>query len=156
MLGLSSQSPPSCYHDRLREELRERRATTTHWERLSETSDVFFSISHALHGGSLVRRLPAFCRWRNLPVYVYMVARYILLCYGRSIGWRPACVKLLVMCWYARLSIPLNIINSRKSLYVTVFTWLSPKILVAGFVSSGASFREAIRSMSGRAAAGIL
>lgn len=99
MLGLSNQSPPSWYRDRLREELSERRAAATGWERLSETSDVFFSISRALHDGFPVRRLPAFWRWRNLPVYVYMVAKYTLrwafyrvtarLC--RSPCYKPVC-----------------------------------------------------------------
>lgn len=51
MLGLARQSPPSWYRDRVREELRERRSATTTWQRLSETADVFFSISRARHDG---------------------------------------------------------------------------------------------------------
>jgi hypothetical protein len=47
MLGLSRQSPPSWYRDRLRKELRERWTAKTPWQKLSETSDVFFPISRA-------------------------------------------------------------------------------------------------------------
>ena len=46
MLGLSRQSPP-WYRDRLREELQEHRTANTPWQKLSEASDVFFSISRA-------------------------------------------------------------------------------------------------------------
>jgi len=45
MLRLSQQSPPSWYRDRLQEELREQQTANTFWQKLSETSDVFFSIS---------------------------------------------------------------------------------------------------------------
>ena len=76
MLGLARQSPPSWYRDRLREELRERRSAQTFWTKLSETSDVFFSISRARHDGYSVRFLPPFDASRHTLVYAYMVAKY--------------------------------------------------------------------------------
>jgi hypothetical protein len=78
MLGLSRQSPPSWYRDRLLEELRERRNAETFWEKLSETSDVFFSISRARYDGVPVRKLPSFVVSRHGPVYMYMLAKYTL------------------------------------------------------------------------------
>jgi hypothetical protein len=77
MLGLSRQSP-SWYRDRLREELRERRTANTPWQKLSETSDVFFSISRAQYDGFPVRTLPSFVASRHALIYVYMLAKYTL------------------------------------------------------------------------------
>ena len=76
MLGLSRQSPPSWYRDRLREELRERRIASTPLRRLSETSDVLFSISRASFDGFPVRRLPFITGSRHVLVYAYMLAKY--------------------------------------------------------------------------------
>lgn len=76
MLGLSRQSPPSWYRDRLREELQERRAAETILERLSETSDVFFTISRAQYDGFSIRKLPPFIATRHCQVYAYMLAKY--------------------------------------------------------------------------------
>jgi len=76
MLKLAQQSPPSWYHSRVREELRERRAARTAWQKLSETSDVFFSMLRAQHDGHPVTRPPPFCLWRNSLVYSYMVVKY--------------------------------------------------------------------------------
>lgn len=78
MLGLSQQSPPSWYRDRLWEELRERRATKTPWQKLSETPDVFFSSSRAQYDGFPVRKLPSSITSRHIPVYVYMLAKFTL------------------------------------------------------------------------------
>ncbi|KAK3314035.1 hypothetical protein B0H66DRAFT_369791 [Apodospora peruviana] len=78
MLGLARQSPPTWYRDRVREELRERRAVTTFWRRLSETSDVFFSLSRARYDGFPVRPLPPFDASRHAAVYVYMFVKYTL------------------------------------------------------------------------------
>lgn len=78
MLGLSRQSPPSWYRDRLREELRERRAAKTPLQKLSETTDVFFSISRARYDGFPVRKLPLFVASRHVLVYTYMLAKYTL------------------------------------------------------------------------------
>ena len=75
VLGLSRHSPQSWYRDRIREELRERRTADTLWQKLSEASDVFFSISRAQHDGYPVRKLPTFVA-RHIPVYAYMLAKY--------------------------------------------------------------------------------
>ncbi|KAG0636936.1 hypothetical protein HOY80DRAFT_975228 [Tuber brumale] len=78
MLGLARQSPPSWYRDRLREELRERRTAKTPWLKLSETSDVLFSISRARYDGFPVRALPPFVASRHALLYMYMLAKYTL------------------------------------------------------------------------------
>ncbi|MCJ1333998.1 hypothetical protein MMC10_010705 [Thelotrema lepadinum] len=78
MLGLSRQTPPSWYRDRLREELKERRKANTFLEKLSETSDVLFSISRASYDGFPVRKLPRFRVTRHTPVYAFMFAKYTL------------------------------------------------------------------------------
>ena len=76
MLGLSRQSPPSWYRDRLQEELRERRNAKTRWQKLSEASDVFFSSTRARYDGFPVRKLPPFVTSRHLLVYAYMLAKF--------------------------------------------------------------------------------
>ena len=76
LLGLARQSPTTWYRDRLREELRERHAATTLCTRLSETSDVFFSISRARYDGHPICSLPPFVATRHGAVYAYMVAKY--------------------------------------------------------------------------------
>ncbi|KAH8723598.1 hypothetical protein GQ44DRAFT_740839 [Phaeosphaeriaceae sp. PMI808] len=68
-LNLATQSPQL-------EELIERRAATALWQKLSETSDVFFTISRALHDGFPVRQRPPFCSFRNALIYSYMIAKY--------------------------------------------------------------------------------
>ena len=78
MLGLPRQSPSSWYRDRVQEELRERRIATTPWQKLSETSDVFFSISRAQYDGFPVRKLPPFFATSHVLVYVYMLAKFTL------------------------------------------------------------------------------
>ncbi|KAF2137766.1 uncharacterized protein K452DRAFT_291345 [Aplosporella prunicola CBS 121167] len=78
MLGLARQSPLCWHRDRLREELQELRKANTPWQKLSETSDVFFSISRARYDGFPIRRLPPFVASRHLLVYAYMVAKYTL------------------------------------------------------------------------------
>lgn len=76
MLGLSLQSPPSWYKDRLREELYERRTATGALQRLSETSDVYFSIIRARYDGFPLRTLPPFRVSQHASAYAYMVAKY--------------------------------------------------------------------------------
>lgn len=76
MLGLPQQSPPTWYRDRLREELRERQKATTPWKRLSETSDVLFSISRASFDGFPIRKLPSITGVSRVSVYAYMLAKY--------------------------------------------------------------------------------
>ncbi|KAL9124883.1 MAG: hypothetical protein Q9217_005841 [Psora testacea] len=78
LLGLSRQSPPSWYRDRLREELLERRIAKTSWQKLSEAADVFFSSSRAQYDGFPVRQLPPFVASRHLLVYAYMLAKFTL------------------------------------------------------------------------------
>ena len=78
MLGLARQSPPSWYRDRLREELKERRDAKTFLEKLSETSDVLFSISRARHDGFPVQSLPPFRTTRHTLAYTFMLLKYTL------------------------------------------------------------------------------
>ncbi|KAJ3760392.1 uracil phosphoribosyltransferase-domain-containing protein [Lentinula raphanica] len=76
MLGLQRQSPPSWYRDRVREELRERRAAKTSLEKLSETSDVFFAIIRAHYDGFVVKKIPPFIPSRHGLIYAYMLGKY--------------------------------------------------------------------------------
>lgn len=78
LLNLPRQSPPTWYRDRVREELQERRAANTPLHKLSETSDVFFSISRARHDGFPLHRLPTFNFFRNGGIYVYMMLKFTL------------------------------------------------------------------------------
>ena len=78
MLGLSRQSPPCWYRDRLREELREYRLAKTPCQKISEASDVFFSALRAQYDGFPVRRLPSFAPSRHVLVYAYMLAKFTL------------------------------------------------------------------------------
>ncbi|KAI0011875.1 hypothetical protein F4779DRAFT_615052 [Xylariaceae sp. FL0662B] len=75
LLKLPRQSPPSWYQDRLREELQERREAVTPLLKLSETADVFFSISRAEYDGFPVRELPRFA-FSHVLVYAYMLAKF--------------------------------------------------------------------------------
>lgn len=75
-LGLARQSPPSWYRDRIREELHERRAATDFWSKLSETSDVIYSISRARCDGHPIRSIPPFIPTRNGAAYFYMLGKY--------------------------------------------------------------------------------
>ncbi|OTB11314.1 hypothetical protein K445DRAFT_307234 [Daldinia sp. EC12] len=75
LLGLRRQTPLSWHRDRLREELQERRDATRPLEKLSETADVFFSISRAKYDGFPVRTLPHFSV-SHVLVYAYMLAKY--------------------------------------------------------------------------------
>lgn len=78
MLNLSQQSSSSWHRDRIREELLEHRLARTPLQKLSEASDVFFSISRARYDGRPVRRLPPFVASRHLFVYGYMLAKFTL------------------------------------------------------------------------------
>lgn len=77
-LGLSRQSPPSWYRDRIREELQERRNAKTHWQKLSETADVLFSMSRARFDGYSLRTPPRVLSRQFIWAYVYMLAKYTL------------------------------------------------------------------------------
>lgn len=78
MLGLSRHSPASWYRNRVREELRERRTAVTGLQKLSETSDVSFSIARARHDDFLVGRLPPFVASTHMLVCAYMMAKYTM------------------------------------------------------------------------------
>ena len=106
MLSLSRQSPPSWYRDRLREELQERRTAKTAWQKLSETSDVFFSISRAQYDGFPVRKLPPFVASRHVLVYAYMLAKYT----SRWKFYRTAAV----LCNAPRYDLVCEVINPSK------------------------------------------
>ena len=60
------------------EELRERRAAKGFLQRLTESSDVLFTISRAHYDGFPTRQLPPFSIRRHGLVYGYMVAKYTL------------------------------------------------------------------------------
>lgn len=76
MLNLQRQIPACWHRARLREELHERSLATTRLARVSETSDVLFTISRAAHDGFPVRKRPPFAPFHNGLAYVYMFAKY--------------------------------------------------------------------------------
>ncbi|PHH91763.1 hypothetical protein CDD83_10407 [Cordyceps sp. RAO-2017] len=76
LLRLQQQTLP-WYRQRLREELSERRLAASAWQRLSETADVFYTISRAHHDGHLLRGLPKFSLG-HIPVLAYLVPKYTL------------------------------------------------------------------------------
>ena len=78
MLGLSRQTPSSWYRDRLREELREYQLAKTPCQKISEASDIFFSVIRAQYDGLPVRKLPTFTPSRHILVYAYMLAKFTL------------------------------------------------------------------------------
>jgi hypothetical protein len=106
ILGLPRQSPPSWYQDRLRDELREFRLSNMPWQKLSETSDVFFSISRAQYDGFPVRKLPFFVARRHLLVYAYMLAKYTL----RWTFYRT----LAILCNAPHYSVVCEVVNPSK------------------------------------------
>lgn len=75
-LGLQRQISSSWHRARLREELRERSLAATPVAKLSETSDVFFSISRAVHDGFPICRRRPFALSRNGLAYAYMLTKY--------------------------------------------------------------------------------
>ena len=105
VLGLLRHSPASWYRDRIREELRERHTAVTPWQRLSETSDVFFSISRAQHDGCPVRKLPTFAIG-HLPIYAYMLAKYT----SRWTFYRT----LAILCQARRYDLVCEVVNPSK------------------------------------------
>ncbi|KAF9636602.1 hypothetical protein BFW01_g7498 [Lasiodiplodia theobromae] len=78
MLGLVRQSPASWHEDRLREEIQERDAAITLVERLSESSDVIFTISRAQYDGFPVGDLPPLATLNNAPVYAFMLGKFTM------------------------------------------------------------------------------
>jgi hypothetical protein len=78
MLGLTRQETRSWHQDRVKEELMERRAAKTPLQKLSETSDVFFSLLRARYDGFPISGLPTSCISRYSLVLLYMLAKYTL------------------------------------------------------------------------------
>ncbi|KGO75991.1 hypothetical protein PITC_011480 [Penicillium italicum] len=76
MLNLQRQSHISWHRARLREELCERRLAETGWQKLSETSDVLFSITRARYDGFPTRNPSCLTGLYSSPIYVYMLAKY--------------------------------------------------------------------------------
>ena len=105
VLGLQRQSPRSWHRDRIYEELRERRTAKTSLQKLSETSDVFFSISRAQYDGYPIRPLPAFV-FSQVPVYLYMLAKYT----SRWTFYR----MVAVLCKVARYDLVREVVNPSK------------------------------------------
>lgn len=77
MLGLKPQ-PPTWYAERLAEELQEAAEAKTRIEKLSETSDVYFSIIRAKYDGFPVGKLRPFVASRDVPIYAYMLGKFTL------------------------------------------------------------------------------
>lgn len=75
-LALTRQTLSSWHRDRLREELKERRHADTRLKKLSETSDVLFSMSRARYDGHPIRTLPSVLNHRYCAAYGYMLAKY--------------------------------------------------------------------------------
>ena len=76
MLNLQRQPLASWHRARLREELRERRLAETSWQKLSETSDVLFSITRAQYDGFPTRNPSCLSGLNSSPIYMYMLAKY--------------------------------------------------------------------------------
>ncbi|CAG8902664.1 unnamed protein product [Penicillium egyptiacum] len=76
MLNLPRQSHASWHRARLREELCERRLAERSWKKLSETSDVLFSIVRAQYDGFLIRNPSCLSGLKSSPIYMYMLAKY--------------------------------------------------------------------------------
>ncbi|PYH71199.1 uncharacterized protein BO88DRAFT_413365 [Aspergillus vadensis CBS 113365] len=75
-LNLPSQSNISWHESRLIEELSERRKATTPLARLSETSDVLFTLSRAEHDGFPIAFRPAWSRTYNTVAFTYMLGKF--------------------------------------------------------------------------------
>ncbi|CAG8135650.1 unnamed protein product [Penicillium olsonii] len=75
-LNLPRQPQASWHRDRLREELQELRLAETHISRLSEASDVMFSITRAQYDGFASRRVPSFSGYQVAPICFYMLAKF--------------------------------------------------------------------------------
>jgi hypothetical protein len=75
-LNLPRQSHFSWHRARLQEELYERRTAKTNWQKLSETSDVLFSITRAQYDGFPTRNPSCLSGLHFTPIYLYMLAKY--------------------------------------------------------------------------------
>ncbi|KAJ5189987.1 hypothetical protein N7491_007972 [Penicillium cf. griseofulvum] len=84
-LSLPQQSHLSWHRARLREELCERRTAKTSWQKLSETSDVLFSITRSQYDGFIIRNPSCFSCLHSTPIYLYITRRD-----GHFIKWSPS------------------------------------------------------------------
>ena len=75
-LGLQRQGPRSWHSDRLREEVQELDEARTYVEKVSEASDVLFTISRARHEGFDIRPLPSLFDRKYTLAYLYMVGKF--------------------------------------------------------------------------------
>ncbi|KAJ5431729.1 hypothetical protein N7445_008227 [Penicillium cf. griseofulvum] len=96
-LSLPQQSHLSWHRARLREELCERRTAKTSWQKLSETSDVLFSITRSQYDGFLIRNPSCFSCLHSTPIYLYITRRD-----GHFIKWSPSSVIPSTGIWYMR------------------------------------------------------
>lgn len=78
MLGLRQYSSSSWYQDRLQEEIQELATAETRIEKLSETSDVLFTIIRARLDGFPVQEPRLIVNYRHVLVYMYMLEKYTL------------------------------------------------------------------------------
>ncbi|EED18670.1 conserved hypothetical protein [Talaromyces stipitatus ATCC 10500] len=76
VLGLQRQKPHSWHFDRLREEEQELREAQAYLEKISEASDVIFSISRAQHDGFNIQPLPSFFDRKYMLAYPYMFGKF--------------------------------------------------------------------------------
>ncbi|OAQ99316.1 hypothetical protein LLEC1_05493 [Akanthomyces lecanii] len=74
-LRLARQSP-SWYRERLREELLERREALTPMQKLSETADVFYILSRAMHDGYPLQTVTPYTPIPHIFIYTYMIAKF--------------------------------------------------------------------------------
>lgn len=77
MLALPRKSS-AWHHERLQEELEERRLAISRVEKISETADVIFTISRAHHEGFPIAVMPhdLTASWRGVLNYSYMLAKF--------------------------------------------------------------------------------
>jgi hypothetical protein len=76
VLDLKHQTPRTWHHDRLREERQELQEATTFLQKISESSDVIFSISRARHDGYDIHPLPRFFDRDYTLAYMYMIGKF--------------------------------------------------------------------------------
>lgn len=80
LLGLKRQVPRSWHVDRLREEKQELQEAVTLLEKLSEASDVLFSISRAQYDGFYIQPLPSLSDPKYTLAYLYMLSKFSSRC----------------------------------------------------------------------------
>ena len=76
VLGLSRKPELAWHKSRLAEELLERRKATTPLGRLSETSDILFTLSRARHDGFSIPFQPSWSRAYNGFAKLYMLSKF--------------------------------------------------------------------------------